>query len=219
MRKSALHPSLRDSAVPVPGHSGCYAVVPLPVPSTVPVHSQLFPLAQREIEVLSDAVQAAPSHADVLMHMLNRREAVDSSQIEGTHTQFDELLLHELEVGTPDAVTDADAEETLNYLRAYTLGVSEVKKHGQAALDSGLICKMHRQLMSGLPRAQPGQFRGIQNFIGGLKMEDASFIPPPPSEVTRLMTDLDRLIRYHPDPESHYETGVLARAPIVHAQF
>jgi Fic family protein len=219
MRKSALHPTLRGSAVPVPGHSGCYAVVPPLVPATLPVNSLLFPLAQREIQVLSDAVEAVPTYANLLMHMLNRREAVDSSQIEGTHTQFDGLLLHELEKGTPDAIADSDAEQTLNYLRAYTLGIAQVKKRGQHALDTTLIRKMHRQLMSADSRATPGQFRSIQNFIGGLKIEDARYIPPPPSEVPRLMTDLDRLIRYEPDPESHYDIGVLSRAPIVHAQF
>ncbi|HEY0686083.1 MAG TPA: Fic family protein [Steroidobacter sp.] len=219
MRKSDLHPSLRDSAVPVPGHSGCYAVVPPPVPTTLPVSPPLLPLAQREVQILSDAVEAAPDYAHLLMHMLNRREAVDSSQIEGTHTQFDELLLHEIEKGTPDAVSDSDAEQTLNYVRAYTLGVAQVRKHGQRALDGALICEMHRHLMSGNPRASPGQLRGVQNFIGGLKMEQARFIPPPPEEVPRLMTDLDRLIRHQPDPESHYDVSVLPRAAIVHAQF
>ena len=97
MRKSALHPTLRAASVPVPGHSGCYAVVPPVVPMRLPVDSQLFALASREIEVLADAAAAAPDHAYLLIHMLNRREAVDSSQIEGTHTQFDGLLLHELE--------------------------------------------------------------------------------------------------------------------------
>jgi Fic family protein len=219
MRKTALHPSLRQSAVPVPGHSGCYAVVPSPVPTTLPVNVPLFPLAQRELQILSDAVEAAPDYASLLMHMLNRREAVDSSQIEGTHTQFDGLLLHELEKGTPEAVTDSDAEQTLNYLRAYTLGVEQIGKRGQRALDTALIRKMHRHLMSGESRAAPGEFRNVQNFIGGLKIEHARFIPPPPSEVPRLMTDLDRLIRYQPDPESHYDVGVLSRAPIAHAQF
>lgn len=103
--------------------------------------------------------------------------------------------------------------------RAYTLGVAHVRKRGQSALDTALIRKMHRHLMSGDSRAAPGQFRSVQNFIGGLKMEHARFIPPPPSEVPRLMTDLDRLIRYQTDPESHYDIGVLSRAPIVHAQF
>src|SRR5260370_29320796 len=187
MRKSALHPTLRSSAVPVPGHSGCYAVVPPLVPATLPVNSLLFPLAQREIQVLSDAVEAVPTYANLLMHMLNRREAVDSSQIEGTHTQFDDLLLHEIAAGTPDAVTDADADRTLNYLHAYTLGAKQVQAQGSRALDIHLICTLHNQLMQGDSRAVPGSLRRVQNFIGGLKMEHARFIPPPPSEVPRLM--------------------------------
>ena len=219
MQKSALHPTLRSTAVPVPGHSGCYAVVPPAAPTFLPMDSSLLPLARREMQVLADAVTAAPGYAELLMHMLNRREAVDSSQIEGTHTQFDELLLHELEVGTPDAVSDADADQTLNYLRAYTLGATAVRTQGSGALDTRLIGTMHSQLMNGNSGAAPGHFRSVQNFIGGLKMEHARFIPPPPAEVPRLMADLDRLIRYEPDTESHYRVDVLSRAPIVHAQF
>lgn len=219
MRKSDLHPSLRGSAVPVPDHSGCYAVVPPPAPTSLPTSSPLIALAEREIQILSDAVGAAPNYANLLMHMLNRREAVDSSQIEGTHTQFDELLLHELDTDTQKAVRDPDADQTLNYVRAYTRGVAQVRKQGQRALDATLICKMHRDLMKGDSRASPGKFRQIQNFIGGLKIEHARFIPPPPAEVPRLMADLDRLIRYQPDPESHYSVSALSRTAIVHAQF
>jgi Fic family protein len=219
MRKADLHPSLRDSAVPVPGHAGCHAVVPPPAPSTLPVSSPLLPLARRELQILSDAVEAAPNHAHPLMRLLDRREAVDSSQIAGTHTRFDELLLHEIENGTPDAVSDSDAEQTLNCVRAYTLGIARVRKEGERALDLGLICAMHAQLMSGNSGASPGQFRQDQNFIGGLKIEQARFIPPPPAEVPRLMTDLDRLMRRRPDPESHYDVSALARSALVHAQF
>ncbi len=219
MKKSALHPTLQSAAVPVPGHSGCYAVVPPAAPLSLRIDSPLLPLARREMEVLADAVSAAPGHAELLMHMLNRREAVDSSQIEGTHTQFDELLLHELEAGTSDAVTDADADQTLNYLRAYMLGATRVGEESYRALDTRLICTLHSQLMSGETRAVPGEFRTIQNFIGGLKIEQARFIPPPSSEVPRLMADLDRVIRYEPDPESHYRVDVLTRALIAHAQF
>ncbi len=218
MKKSALHPSLRATAVPVPGHSGCYAVVP-PEPAFRPTGSPLLPLAHREMQVLADAITAAPHYADLLIHMLNRREAVDSSQIEGTHTQFDELLLHEIEAGTPDVVSDADADQTLNYLHAYMLGLAEVRTKGIAALNTRLICSLHGRLMTGESRAVPGKLREVQNYIGGLKMENARFIPPPPTEVPRLMAGLDRLIRYEPDPESHHTLGVLARAPVVHAHF
>jgi len=219
MRKSDLHPLLRASAVPVPGHSGCYAVIPQLAPAGLDYHPSLLPLADREMQVLRDAVDAAPHYAELLMHMLNRREAVDSSQIEGTHTQFDGLLLHELEAGTADATPDTDAEQTLNYLRAYTLGVKVVREKGRQALDADLICELHSQLMKGDERAAPGQFRTGQNYIGGLRIEQARFIPPPAGEVRRLMTDLGRLVQYEPDPESHYDIDVLMRAPIVHAQF
>jgi Fic family protein len=218
VKKSDLHPSLRATAVPVPGHSGCYAVVP-PDLAFFPVHSPLLPLAHREMQVLADAIAGAPHYADLLIHMLNRREAVDSSQIEGTHTQFDELLLHEIEAGTPDAVVDADADLTLNYVHAYMRGVSEVRTKGIEALNTRLIRSLHRELMTGESRASPGKLREVQNFIGGLKMEHARFIPPPPAEVPRLMAGLDRLIRNEPDPESHLRLGVLTRAPIVHAHF
>ena len=83
--------------------------------------------------------------------------------------------MHELEVGTPDAVTDADADQTLNYLRAYMLGATQVRTQGRRALDTRLICTLHRQLMNGVPRAVPGELRGVQNSIGGLKMEHARF--------------------------------------------
>src|SRR5882762_11667048 len=149
MRKSALHSTLRAASVPVPGHSGCYAVVPPAVPTRLPVDSPLFALARREMEVLADAAAAAPDYANLLMHMLNRREAVDSSQIEGTHTQFDDLLLHEIEAGTPDAVTDADADQTLNYLHAYMLGAKHVQAQGNRALNVHLICTLHNQLLRG----------------------------------------------------------------------
>jgi Fic family protein len=169
--------------------------------------------------VLADAVESAPDYAKLLMQMLNRREAVDSSQIEGTRIQLDELLLHELRAGTPDAVSDSHAEQTLNYLRVYMFGVRQIQTQGGSALDTSLIRTMHRHLMTGDSGAAPGQFRRVQNFIGGLKMAEARFIPPPPSEIPRLMADLDRLTRHEPDSESHAAIGILLRAPIVHAQF
>lgn len=218
MKKSELHPILRASAVPVPGHSGCYAVVPAK-PELFPVNSPLLPLAQRELQILAEAFAAAPNHAGLLMHMLNRREAVDSSQIEGTHTELDELLLHEIEAGTPGALPNADADLTLNYLRAYMLGATQIKAKGSQALDTSLIRSLHRQLMTGDARAAPGELRQVQSFIGGLKMENARFIPPPPGQVPRLMAGLDRLIRYEPDPESHFRFGILTRALVVHAHF
>jgi Fic family protein len=181
--------------------------------------SALVPLARREIEVLGDAIAAAPGYAKLLMHMLNRREAVDSSQIEGTHTQFDELLLHEIEAGTKDAVVSSDADRTMDYLRAYAEGVKVVEKRGKSALDLELILSLHERLMRGDTRATPGRFRNSQNFIGGMEMEHARFIPPPATEVLPLMEDLVARIGYEPSEESAIQINILGRAPFIHAQF
>ena len=218
MQKSALHQSLRANAVPVPGRSGCYAVVP-PKLEFLPLDSPLLPLARREMQVLGDAVAAAPGHAKLLMHMLNRREAVDSSQIEGTHTQFDELLLHEIQEGTKDAVSDADADRTMNYLYAYSEAVKAIEERGRSALDLELILSLHKQLMRGDTRTTPGRFRNVQNFIGGMKMEHARFIPPPAKEVSPLMEDLVARIGYEPSEDSPIQINILGRAPFIHAQF
>ena len=218
MKKSDLHPRLRSTAVPVPGRSGCHAVVP-PTPEFFRIESVLLPLARRELQVLAEAVKSAPSYGTLLMHMLNRREAVDSSQIEGTRTQFDGLLLHEMEAGAAGALPDADADQTLNYLRAFTWGAQQVEAHGRGAIDVSFILTLHDRLMRGEFRAVPGRLRAVQNFIGGIQMEHARFIPPPPSEVPRLMTELVGLMRYEPGAESHYAIDILARAPIIHAQF
>jgi len=65
----------------------------------VPSCHGLFMLARRELEALSETIQRNEQYASMVLHMLNRREAVDSSQIEGTHTGFDGLLIHEIEAG------------------------------------------------------------------------------------------------------------------------
>ena len=218
MKKSALHQSLQANAVPVPGRSGCYAVVP-PKLQFLRLDSPLLLLARREMQVLGDAVAAAPGYAKLLMHMLNRREAVDSSQIEGTHTQFDELLLHEIEAGTKDAVSNADADRTMNYLHAYAEAVKAIEERGKSTLDLELILSLHKQLMRGDTRATPGKFRNVQNFIGGMKMEHARFIPPPATEVPPLMEDLVARIGYEPSEESAIQILILGRAPFIHAQF
>jgi Fic family protein len=218
VKKSQLHPRLQTTAVPVLGHSDCYAVVPA-TPELPQFKSSLMFLAHREMQQLAAAARAAPKYSKLLMHMLNRREAVESSQIEGTHTQLDALLLHEIEAGTPDATADPDADVTLNYLRAYTWGVQQATAGGVRALDVPLICKLHAHLMLGDARSMPGKWRNTQNWIGGFNIEQARFIPPPADLVPQLMSELPRLILAERDPESHYRLGVLARAPIVHAQF
>lgn len=218
MRKTDLHPSLQATCVPVPGRSGCFAVVPPPVPTfvLVPEAHGLLVLARRELESLSDAIHANQEHAGLLLHMLNRREAVDSSQIEGTHTGFDGLLIHEIEAGTADATPNQDADETLGYVRAFAMGSHEVDAHGQRALNLDLIRVMHAHLMARQDRLTPGRWREVQNWIGP-RIELARYIPPPAGHVPALMDDLVRLLQY--EPEDVAVVSVLLRAAIAHVQF
>jgi len=218
MRKTDLHPELQKTCVPVPQRSGCFAVVPPPVPTSVDVPScnGLLVLARRELELLADTIRRNGHYADLLMHMLNRREAVDSSQIEGTRTGFDGLLIHEIEAGTADEISDSDANITLNYVRAFLRGAQDVEAHGKDALILNLIRNMHACLMSGQDQYAPGLWRDRQNFIG-LRMETARYIPPPPGDVPRLMDDLLGLLQY--EAEGVAVTSILLRAAIAHVQF
>lgn len=218
MRKSDLHPDLQATCIPVPGRSGCFAVIPPPAPSFVHVPSchGLLVLARRELEALREMMAANAEYAGLLLHMLNRREAVDSSQIEGTRTGFDGLLIHEIEAGTTDAKPDRDADETLNYVRAFSLGRRDVEARGPAALGPELLQAMHGLLLAGQDRFQPGQWRDMQNFIG-LRLETARYIPPPPEAIPGLMDDLTRLLHYQ--PEGVAAVSILMRAAIAHVQF
>lgn len=218
MRKSDLHRSLQASAVAIPGKSGCYAVVPSPVPASVdvPACAAAFQMARRELDLLKGQL-ARCTYADRLLRSLNRREAVDSSQIEGTRTSFDELLLYEMDLADEAIPADADAGETLAYVDAATFGEEAVRARSQSALTRQLLLDLHARLMAGNPRAQPGRFRTTQNHLGGPRIEDAVFVPPPPGEVERLMADLEGLLQYA--PEGNLVSSILMRAAIAHAQF
>lgn len=218
MRKTDLVPELQATCVAVPGRSGCYAVVPPRAPRSLslPACYGLMALARRELEDLAATIEANQEHASLVLRMLNRREAVNSSQIEGTRTQFDGLLLHELEIGTAEARQDADASETYSYVRAFSAASDKVRSLGKDALSLDLITGIHADLMAGQTRSAPGRLREVQNFIGP-SLETARYIPPPPTDVPNLMGDLVELLQY--EPESVKEVSILIRAAIAHAQF
>lgn len=218
MRKSDLHPRLQQTCRTIPDRSGCFAVVPEPVPTSVsaPGCAALFVLARRELENLKATIEANPEMANLVFHMLNRREAVDSSQIEGTHTGFDGLLIHEIETNASSVPEEGDAEETLSYVRAFMYGLNEVKAQGQSALNNGLINQLHAILMKAQTRATPGIPRDRQNYIG-TRLETARYIPPPADLIPQLMDDLVSLLQYQ--PEDVKDVSVLMRAPIAHVQF
>ncbi|HLC71695.1 MAG TPA: Fic/DOC family N-terminal domain-containing protein, partial [Candidatus Nanoarchaeia archaeon] len=117
-----------------------------------------------------------------------RKEALLSSRIEGTRISLSELLLSEAkgtEENTPDAF------EVINYIHAVKYGLEKIEKN---QIDLGLIKEMHKILMKGVRGKDkfPGEYRGIQNWIGprNCSVQEAIFVPPGPEDVTPSMNDL-----------------------------
>jgi len=148
----------------------------------------------------------------LFVYMYVRKEAVLSSQIEGTQSSLSDLLLHETEQA-PGAPLD-DVVEVSNYVAAATHGLSRLR--GGFPLSLRLIREMHEVLLSRGRGAgkQPGEFRTSQNWIGGTRPGNAAFVPPPPDSVLPCMSDLERFLHGEPVP-----TPVLLRAALAHVQF
>lgn len=144
--------------------------------------------------------------------MYVRKEALLSSQIEGTQSSLSDLLLFEAEEA-PGVPLD-DVREVSNYVAAMDHGLSRLR--GGFPLSLRLIREIHRILLAGSRGSEkdPGEFRRTQNWIGGTRPGNALFVPPPASEVMALMGKLDTFI--------HAETPdmpVLVKAGLVHVQF
>lgn len=175
-------------------------------------------MAQAELSHLIMRLNKSPEMSKLILFMLNRREAVESSQIEGTSTTFDGLLVHE-NLRDTDGVDDTnkDAAETLAYVDALQDARQKIRHPKFKGFDHKLICNIHQRLMYLYPDKQPGKYKHVVNYIGGFHMETARFIPAPPQHVKPLMDDLFTLMNYEQD--SALETPLLMRAAIVHAQF
>jgi Fic family protein len=141
-----------------------------------------------------------------------RKDAVVSSQIEGTQASLIDLLAYE--AGAPDEPTD-DVEEVSNYLAALAYARQQLRSEKGLPLSTRLLNEAHRRLMKGVRGStkQPGELRRSQNWIGGTRPSNAVFVPPPPQEVGRLLNDLEKYI--------HAESKLppLVRAALVHVQF
>lgn len=220
MRKTDLSPDRQQLLVPLDSHPGALALVPPPTPT----HLQL-PGLRGEVAKAHEALgrlQASASslpNPNLVTRTLDRREAVRSSQIEGTSSDLDDVLTFEA-TGSDEGLPP-DVVVTLNYVKALEYGLAKVKQNGVGALDVGLIKELHARLMEGVRgyADKPGELRTRQNWIGGLRIYDAKFVPPPPDRVKECLEDLVRLLRYAPAEEDFYEVPLVMRMAIVHAQF
>ncbi|MDE2732330.1 MAG: Fic family protein [Bacteroidota bacterium] len=191
------------------------AYVPPPLPPAPPVRlDELAGRIERANLAIGrlDGVASILPDAPIFLYTYIRKEAVLSSQIEGTQSSLSDLLLYEVD-GSPGVPVD-DVTEVSNYVAAMAHGLQRIA--GGFPLSQRLIREIHAVLLSkgrGSNMA-PGEYRRSQNWIGGSRPGNAVFVPPPPGNVADLMSDLERFI-HADDPQ----LPTLMRAGLVHVQF
>jgi Fic family protein len=151
---------------------------------------------------------------DQFIYTFVRKEAVLSSQIEGTQSSLSDLLLFEHDAA-PGPLRE-DARETANYIAALDLGLDQIASPGAPPLSARLLRDVHQRLLETGRGADknPGEFRRDQNWLGGPRPSVARFVPPPWQEVVPAMAALEKFIHDQPQP-----TPVLIKAALAHAQF
>jgi Fic family protein len=157
-----------------------------------------------------------PVSPQLVSRPLLRREAIESSRIEGTFTTPEQLVLFETEEGDSAQEANDETREVQNYLVALEWASQEMKR---LPIGSRLIRGIHERLLQDVRGADqyPGEFRTIQNFIGRSQdPREARFVPPPPGRVPELIADLERYIHL---PSEERSIARLARLALVHYQF
>jgi Fic family protein len=159
-----------------------------------------------------DGLTSAFPDLKLFLYSYVRKEAVLSSQIEGTQSSLSDLLLYE-NAETPGVPGD-DVQEVSNYIAALNHGLKCLR--GGFPLSLRLLREIHEVLLSkgGGSHAQPGEFRRSQNWIGGTRLGNAAYVPPPPEYVLDCMGKLESFL--HLEENS---LPLLVRAGLVHAQF
>ncbi len=202
------------------------AFVPSPLPPTPPLVLDAGRLArlrraEQALVRLELAGEMVPS-LDWFIYAFVRKEAVVSSQIEGTQATLVDLLNFEARAASderPDP-DNADLEEVCNHLDALAFARAQLADPRGPPLSMRLLHETHARLMRGVRGAdkQPGEVRRSQNWIGGSRPGLAVFVPPPPQLVPQLLSDFERFIHAADDDDSGRMPGLI-RAALLHVQF
>jgi Fic family protein len=191
------------------------------IPNELPPRDPPLRLDEALTQSLNDATAAVgrlavaalmvPS-ADWFLYGFVRKEAVISSQIEGTQATLQDVVAYE---ATERSDHPEDVHEVCNYLDALNYARRELSRPKGLPLSTRLLCGAHQRLMKGVRGAekQPGDVRTSQNWIGGNRPGNAHFVPPPPDAVPEAMAALERWI--HADAS----LPPLVRAGLAHVQF
>jgi len=196
--------------------TGYRAFSPAPLPPQPPVKLEgelqaLLSKADRALGRLDGSIQTLPN-PDLFVFMYVRKEAVLSSQIEGTQSSLQDLLAAEAHILSPDLPRDVD--EVVNYVSAMNYGLARL---AELPVSVRLIREIHERLLRGGRGAglTPGELRRTQNWIGpgGCTLNEATFVPPPPHEVPEALGALETFL--HADSE----IPALIQIGLAHAQF
>ncbi|MGJ7546454.1 Fic family protein [Variovorax sp. LT1R16] len=185
-------------------------------PAKPPLAPESFVEANRAAELalarLTGVAGLVPS-VDWLLYSAVRKEALLTSQIEGTQATLVDLFDEEAGIAVSNA---DDVEEVTNYLRAFRHVREALHDPKGLPISVRLLCEAHQLLLDGVRGAgkQPGQLRKSQNWIGGTRPGNAMFVPPPANEVPALLGTLEHFI--HDDASA---LPSLVRVALVHVQF
>ena len=188
--------------------------LPKPLPPAPPIDmNEIYPLLDRASVALGrlDGMSMVLPDTALFLFMYVRKEAILSSQIEGTQSSLSDLLIYESEE-IPSTQID-DVAEVSSYVSAMYYGLERLKEF---PMSLRLIREIHQKLMTNTRGStkQPGEFRTTQNWIGGTRPGNALFVPPPPEH---LMESLDNFEKF-----LHDETNAmpaLIKAALAHVQF
>jgi len=159
-----------------------------------------------------DVAAAMVPSAQWFLYGFVRKEAVVSSEIEGTQATLQDVVTYE---ATKQAQHPDDVRDVCNYVDALTFARKEIASPNGLPLGTRLLCEAHRRLMRGVRGADkmPGEIRRSQNWVGGTRPGNALFVPPPPEIVPDLMTQLDTWLH------SADALPPLIKAGLAHVQF
>jgi Fic family protein len=196
--------------------SGYRAFIPTPLPPQPPVRSsgelqRLLSQADLALGRLDGSIQTLPN-PDLFVFMYVRKEAVLSSQIEGTQSSLQDLLVAEAQLYAPE--TPKDVGEVVNYVAAMNHGLARLS---ELPVSVRLIREIHARLLDGVRGSTlaPGELRRTQNWIGpgGCTLNEAAFVPPPPHIVPQALGDLEKFLHGRSD------LPLLIKIGLAHAQF
>ncbi len=196
--------------------TGYSAFIPAPLPPDPPldisgVLQQRLSDADLALGRLDGSIQSLPA-ADLFVFMYVRKEAVLSSQIEGTQSSLQDVLSAEARIASPHRPDDAF--EVINYIQAMKYGLERLS---ELPVSIRLVREIHQRLLAGVrgSKLTPGELRTEQNWIGSQNstISTTEFVPPPPAQVLSLLGEWEQFL--------HHQNGLpfLIRLGLIHAHF